>query len=316
VHAAVSLGLLALTLLALRQADLRGIGARLANLPRTTLLVASLLSLAQALAMATRLWSVFPHGARPGWAHVARAFGFGQLANSCLPGRVGDLIKALAMSRPSLPSGGTDTAGAMGVMLADKAVDAATLTLLVTAFAPALLAGLAARAYHATWIGALAVVLAALAALALRRARPAAFREVRRAIAAALQAVRALMTPRRLFVALALGTCAWVAEATSMRVLSAPFGLDLSIPQAMVGLLVLNVGIALPVSLANLGAYEAATVVGLVPFGATPPQAVAIGAIHHAVQVVAIALFALTFWLRDRLTQAAKVAIPTASPAE
>jgi hypothetical protein len=88
-----------------------------------------------------------------------------------------------------------------------------------------------------------------------------------------------------------------------MRVLSAPFGVELSIPQAMVGLLVLNVGIALPVSVANVGAYEAATVVGLLPFGATAPQALAIGAIHHGVQVTAIGMFALAFWLRDRVAR-------------
>lgn len=284
--------------------DLRHVGAQLAALPHTTLLVAALLSLAQAVAMATRLWSVFPRGTRPGWAQVARAFGFGQLANACLPGRAGDLIKVVAMSRPAGQregATGPDTAGAMGVVLADKAVDVATLMMLVTAFAPALLAGIAARALHVTWIGLLAVPLAAGATLALRRWRPGLFRKVRHAAVVTFGTVRALMTPSRLLLALSLGVCAWVAEAVSMQVLSAPFGVSLTIPQAMVGLLVLNVGIAVPVSVANVGAYEAATVVGLVPFGASAPQALAIGAIHHAVQVGTIALFALVFWVRDRV---------------
>jgi uncharacterized membrane protein YbhN (UPF0104 family) len=191
----------------------------------------------------------------------------------------------------------------MGVMLADKAVDVATLTVLVGAFAPALLLGLAAKACHATWIGALAVLLAVGATLALRRFRPAVFGKVRHAAVVTWRTVRAMMTPRRLVVAVTLGVLAWAAEATSMRVLSAPFGVNLSVPQAMVGLLILNLGIAVPVSVANVGAYEAATVVGLVPFGATAAQALAIGAIHHAVQVTAIAFFAFTFWLRDRVVK-------------
>lgn len=284
--------------------DLRHVGAQLAALPPTTLLVAALLSLAQAVAMATRLWSVFPHGTRPGWAMVARAFGFGQLANACLPGRAGDLIKVVAMSRPAGQCEGVtrpDAADAMGVVLADKVVDVATLTMLVTAFAPALLAGIAAGALKMKWGALLAVVLAGVTTLALWRWRPRLFGKVRHAAVVAWGTVRALMTPGRLMLALSLGVCAWVAEAASMQVLSAPFGVSLTIPQAMAGLLVLNVGIAVPVSLANVGAYEAATVVGLVPFGASAPQALAIGAIHHAVQVGTIAVFALAFWVRDRI---------------
>ncbi len=303
---ALPLGLLALTGLAMRQVDVRHIGAQLGSLPRTTLLFAALLSFAQALAMATRLWSVFPPGARPDWASVARAFGFGQLANACLPGRAGDVIKVVAMSRRAgepVQASRPDTADAMGVVLADKAVDVATLTMLVTAFAPALLAGIAAGALHMTWVGVVALALAGAAALGLRRWKPVAVLKVRHAVVVTYKTVRALMTPKRLLSALGLGVCAWLAEAASMKVLSAPFGVALTIPQAMAGLLVLNVGIAVPVSVANLGAYEAATVVGLVPFGATAPQALAIGVVHHAVQVATIAAFALAFWVRDRVAQ-------------
>ncbi len=304
---AFTMGLLGLSGLAVREVDFRHVGAQLAALPRTTVLLAALLSVGQALAMATRLWSVFPEGTRPAWARVARAFGFGQLANACLPGRAGDVIKVVAMARPAGARGGgaagPNTVDAMGVMLTDKAVDVATLTMLVTAFAPTLLAGMTASVLHMTWIAAVAALLAAGGTLALRRWRPGVFGKVRHAALVTCGTVRALLTPRRLLLALTLGVCAWVAEATSMQVLSAQFGVRLSIPQAMVGLLVLNVGIAVPVSVANVGAYEAATVVGLVPFGASAPQALAIGAIHHAVQVGTIALFALAFWVRDRLVR-------------
>jgi uncharacterized membrane protein YbhN (UPF0104 family) len=96
-------------------------------------------------------------------------------------------------------------------------------------------------------------------------------------------------------------------------VLSSPLGVHLSLAQAIVGLLVLNLGIAIPVSVANVGAYEAATVVGLAPFGVPAGQALALGAMHHAVQLATIAAFALAFWLRDRLARARALRAPEAA---
>jgi uncharacterized membrane protein YbhN (UPF0104 family) len=63
----------------------------------------------------------------------------------------------------------------------------------------------------------------------------------------------------------------------------------------------LNLGIAIPVSIANLGAYEAATVLGLSPFGISVPTALAIGMIHHAIQIATVFVFAAAFWLCGRL---------------
>src|SRR5438477_134356 len=138
-----------LAALALRRIDLHDVAARLSALSRTTLLLAIGLSLAQAVVLATRLWSVFPRHARPSWATVARAFGFGQLANSYLPGRAGDVVKVFAMRAP----GGT-VADATGVMLAHKGLDVLTLALVVVAFGRGLLGALFAGALHvphATW---------------------------------------------------------------------------------------------------------------------------------------------------------------------
>jgi uncharacterized membrane protein YbhN (UPF0104 family) len=93
--------------------------------------------------------------------------------------------------------------------------------------------------------------------------------------------------------------------------LAHPLGVHLSLPQAIGGILVLNLGTALPVSVANVGAYEAAMAVGLRAFGASVAQGIAIGVLHHAVSLATIATFALLFWVHDRLTaRRARVAGP------
>jgi len=274
--------------------------AQCSALPPAMVLVAVGVSLAQAFTLATRLWTVFPSGARPRWLEVVRAFSFGQFANACLPARAGDAVKVVAMANggASRCASGAD---ATGVVLADKALDAATLAGLVLVFSPALLVGAVAGVMHLAWVAGAALALAAAGAYALRRWWPSAFAKARRGVSATVGALRGLLTPRRLAAGVALAGAAWAAEAATIVLLAAPLGVHLSLAQAIVTLLVLNVGIAVPVSVANVGAYEAAVVMGLSPFGVAFPQAVAIGVVHHAVQVAAIALLALVFWVRDRV---------------
>lgn len=296
---------LTLGFLAFRRLDLHGVLAQMRGLSRASALLVLGVAIAQAFALATRLWIVFPAGARPRWGRVARAFGFGQFANACLPGRAGDVMKVVTIARDrpdgSEATGQATAADVTGAMLADKAIDMVTLGALVLVFAPALLLGVLAAATHAAWIAVAAAGLLVAAVLVTRHCLPAVFDRAVRFASSTCRTLRGALTPGRLACALALGVAAWLAEAGSMLVLSSSFGLHLSLAQTIVGLLVLNLGIAIPVSMGNVGTYEAATMVGLAPFGVAPAQALALGAFHHAVQLVAIALFALAFWLRDRL---------------
>lgn len=307
----LGLGVLALPALALRHINLGLVGASILAIPHSTLLLALVVSLFQIVALATRLWSVFPDKTRPGWARVARAFGFGQLANACLPGRAGDVVKVVAISKDeggedavaaghARPAPATSAADATGVMLADKALDFTTLGALVLVFAPALLVGLLAGAAHVAPIAGATALVAVVIGFALHRWWPTAFAKLWRGANATWAALRSLLTPSRLATGLTLGCTAWLAEAGSMMILGSPMGVHLSLAQAIMGLLVLNVGIAVPVAPGNVGAYEAATVVGLAPFGVPPAQALALGALHHVVQLATIGGVALCFWVRDR----------------
>ena len=60
-------------------------------------------------------------------------------------------------------------------------------------------------------------------------------------------------------------------------------------------LFLLNVGIAVPITLGNIGTYEAALVVGLTLWGVETNEAVAVALSHHFVQVLSLVVLAASF---------------------
>jgi uncharacterized membrane protein YbhN (UPF0104 family) len=278
---ACGVGLLAIGVVAARAVSWGPVLAQAARLPLPMLALSAGAAAVKALLQTTRLWTVFPRGRRPAWTRVARAHGLGQLTNACLPARVGDALKVVAMR-----DGDATAADATGAVLADRAMEAVTLVLLVVVLAPALLIAVFVGALHLGWAVGLAVVAAVAMIELLRRARPRLFAKLRRGLAAAWRGLRDPTTSRRL-------------------------GVHLSLPQAISGVFVLNLGTALPVSVANVGSYEAALAVGLRAFGASLAQGIAIGVVHHAVQLVTIAAFALLFWVHDRLARRGALAVVT-----
>jgi uncharacterized membrane protein YbhN (UPF0104 family) len=194
-------------------------------------------------------------------------------------------------------------ADATGVVLAEKALDVVTLGGMVLLFAPALVLELGVGALHAAWIGGAVLLLTVFAVTIAKQLWPVAFAKLRCAAGATWRAARHVLTPGPLLAGLALGCLSWLAEAWSFALVSGPLGVHLTMGRAFVALLALNMGIAVPVSVANVGAYEAATAAGLATFGVPVPQALAIGAMHHAVQEATAGAFALVFWLRDRVVK-------------
>ncbi len=69
-------------------------------------------------------------------------------------------------------------------------------------------------------------------------------------------------------------------------------GSPLSVPAAVGVLVVLNVGIAVPVSFANIGTFEAAAAFGLTRAGVPVAHALAIALLHHVIQVACVVLSA------------------------
>jgi uncharacterized membrane protein YbhN (UPF0104 family) len=206
-------------------------------------------------------------------------------------------------------------ADATGAMLADKGFDVVTLALVAVVFGRQVLVSALASSKHAALVIAGAVVVAWVAWLVLRRFFPRVHERLRSAPAATWAAARSLFTAKRLALGLCLGVAAWLAEVGMLALLCGGIGVHVTFAQSTVALVVLNLGIAVPVSAGNVGAYEAATVFGLAPFGVSMNDALAVGMLHHAVQIVAAVLPALFFWAVDRCTRRPEVDVAvTASP--
>jgi len=306
VKLAVTVLALGLAALSLHGVPFSALVARLAAFPRWAFVAAVGASLAQVALLTTRLWLVAPRGERPSFLSVARAYAFGQLGNAFLPGRSGDVVKVVALSRRdgAAPGEARPSVGsATSIVLVDKALDVLTFAGLAAVAGRGLAGGALAGAAHFAWILVPVLALAGIGVLVLRRVRPSTFARLSASARRTQAAARRVLAPRRLAAGVALGAAGWLAELLAMVALGAGLGLHISVLHVLAGLVVLNIGISVPISLANVGTYEAATVAGLAPFGVPVAPALALGALHHAVQLLAAIVPALAFWLRDRLRE-------------
>ena len=290
------------------------------------------LSLVQAASGAIRLWFVFPRAKRPGLVRVARAFSFGQLVNTYVPGRAGDVFKVLSIARDhdrrrgdhgrrdhgdhaNAPAhGSASVAETTGAVLADRGLDVASLVLLAAVFGGGALVTFVVRMAEHLWLAALAAgVIAAMLAVCWR-VWPGGFRRLGRAVSSVLVATRAALSAHRLPAIVAMALAGWIAELVAMTLLAAELGFHLSFPHAVVAMFVLNLGIALPVTVANVGAFEAAAAAGLAAFGIPMADGIAIGTVLHAGQVAAVIIAAVAFWLRDCWLRRARAVCDAALP--
>ena len=342
------MGLSALSIRALHPSAVFG---RIGALPPYALIYALIAALLQSVFLATRFWIVFAPRHRPRWVDVARAFSFGQFVNLYLPARAGDVLKVIALSRDSrdsrpgatrdatrdltrgaTPSGASvndrappiTAADATGALLADKGLDVVALALLALAFARGALAFELARMDGAGGaglaVGAVGAIGGAVAAMwLLRRFWSSGYAKIASGARGTMSAVRGILSPGRFPGGLALGALSWLAELAMMAFICRGLGVHVTFGQSVCALVVLNVGIAVPVSVANIGAYEAATVVGLLPFGVSTTDAIAIGTIHHAMQIGAVIVSALGFWMGNRIiaraAQKSALIVPAELPA-
>jgi uncharacterized membrane protein YbhN (UPF0104 family) len=290
----------AVVLFGMREVGLSGVVAKMRSATPLALALVVGLSLVKIALGAFRLWFVFPRVRRPALVGVARAFSFGELMNTYVPGRVGDAFKVASIARAHEARDGRSIAETTGALIAERGLDVASLALLAAIFGGGALLTVASGMVHRLWIvGAVALGVGVVFA-AVRRVWPNAAGVLARVFSSTLSAMRGAVSAHRLSAIVAMALVGWIAELVSLSVLASALGFHLAFPQAVVAVVVLNLGIAVPVSVANVGAFEAALAVGLSHFGVPTPDAVAIGTVLHAAQIGAVILAALAFWLRDR----------------
>jgi len=270
------------------------------HVPPLSLAGALLLVLCQLAFQALRLWAILPRDAPLTLGRTAYAFTVGEWCNIFAPARAGDALKVVLLNRAggarpiSLPK-------ATGAVLADKIVDAGTLVLLCAATGLVGLIGAGVRArLPGTEITLAGGAVGALVFLSVRLARPRWFARLTLLRGELAKGLSALADPARTLASVVFSLGAWTAELLAIRVLCGALSFPLSPPQLVLALVVLNLGISVPVSLANLGVYEALLVFGLSRSGLPLSAAVAIATLHHGLELLGTNLGAagLVLWVR------------------
>jgi len=280
--------------LGLSHQDLRReIGKSLTSFRVAPLAAAFLLVLAQVGCQSLRFWAAVPPGARLTVVEAAHVFTAGDWANIFAPARGGDVLKVVLMKRVG---GDRDInlPGATGAVLADKIVDLGSL-LLLCAITGSL--GIVGKGADAPNLGPLlvgagtAAVLLALIVVS-RRTWSERLKNLSRQL---WEGLSTLKHPVRCLISVSFGVGAWAAEMFALLVLCGGLGVAPAPPRIAFALALLNVGTAIPVSVASLGVYEAALTYGLSQSGLPLPSAIAVATAHHVLQLLALSLCAAAF---------------------
>jgi len=290
------------TLLAITHPEqVRAFSHALARLSPLSIALAFSLILAQVSAQALRMWAIIPRDTPLSVLRAGYIFTVGDWTNIFVPARGGDALKVVLMTR-----GETDRrmslTKAAGAMLADKVVDIGTLFLLCA------IAGLMSVVLTKTrsvlpsrsvMIGVAGAVVLLIAWLRYRPPRWVAARMAGvRELAGGLSALRDPVW------CLASVTCSVSARATevlALAVLCRAVGAPLSLPQVFLALVIVNLSVTVPVSVANVGVYEAGLAFGLTRAGMPLPFAITVATTHHVLELLGITLSAAGYALASRL---------------
>jgi uncharacterized membrane protein YbhN (UPF0104 family) len=242
----------------------------------------------------TRLWALIPAPRQANWWTALRAFMFGQAINCFAPARAGDAVKVVVLNRESQKR--ISIPMATGVLLSDKLIDIISFTLLCLAGSHAW-AGkvkeLPFPALRGAGLGILAV-LAILAGVyfALPRLRDR-LRVWYQSLSLGLaQGLAPLKSPRQGGLALAVSILGWIGELLAIQALCSGQGYSLTWEQVLWVMVVLNVGVAIPVAVANIGAFEASMTFGLGQVGVPAVEGLAVATVHHAFQILGVYFWA------------------------
>jgi len=218
-----------------------------------------------------------------------RIYCIGQIGNSFLPGRMGDLYKSLALSRDKQRKKSSSITKIGGsIFIVDKIVDLVALLILLFYFHSAKNAEFSVffanidLSGSVKWVGGIIILI--LIALFASRLFLGSI-SVKKFLVDMLQGFSSLSSfPKNLGI-FVCGLAAWICEAYIFVSLSSSFDWKVGISDAFRVLAILNLGVALPLSLANLGIYEASVVFALSQWNIPLTEALALASWHHLAQL-------------------------------
>lgn len=297
--------------LLLRSIDAADTWARLSTADPFWFLGACAVTVSGYALRAVRWGNLLSGSARPSFGRLFSATMIGFLAINTLPARLGELVRAYALSRAERIS----TATVLGSVAVERVFDLAALGAfwslsLMVAPLPAwfrwsgfVTLGLTVIATGALWGFHRFGGWRALAAETgpLRRLPDGPRRLLGAAIPAFGEGVRGIASPAVLARSGLLTAVMWIANAVVFLMTGSALGLHLPVWAPLLLAFVVCVGIMVPSSPGFVGVMEGACVVGLGLIGVGGPEALAYGVLYHATQLLPLVLLGSWYAVRQHV---------------
>jgi len=265
----------------------------LGSFPKGTVLLVLLCSSAQIVFMVLRFWTLLP--SEVPLSKASRCLVFGHLANNFAPARAGEALKIILLSKGTNP---IPLLTATGSFAADRIADLLTLIFIFIAFgayrSPVFQFSLPALDIRIALI--LGAVFLALGVLLFTNSK------IKNHIKAGLEKLafgfRNLANPKKFGLSFLFGVSCWYAEVVALYLLCSAQGLTVSAGEIIGIIVILNLGLSLAFSVANVGTFEASMVFALSRLHCPTETAIAIAVCHHAIQLVAVVILSSFLALR------------------
>jgi len=258
--------------------DWRAFGGALAGVALVPLAIALAVSTLQVFAQLLRFYVLVPATVMPPLWELLDATAIGQLLNYATPLRAGDAYKLLRLA-PGVA--GEAKTGRFGTLLAALLVErAADVVGLFVMAAWASLSELEAWWFSVlpsagtAWKIAIAAVVVALLLAVLARRLP-------RALGSFFGTTWGALRSPRFAASIGVALLTWTLDAGTLFWTTRAGGFPLPFRAVMQSVFVLNLGIAMPITVGNIGVFEAALAFALTRHGVPAERALAIATVEH-----------------------------------
>lgn len=239
------------------------------------------------------------------YGELWRATAIGMMANTLLPARIGELVRAYALSRQTA----VPFSASFASLIVDRVFDAVVvLTLLVAALLDPKFPGGVTAAYATYGILLLLAVVGGLYAIVffpgklirlfeilVRRVMPRFEERGRVLLRSFADGLSVLRHPRRFLVVLFWTVLHWLVQALSFWIMFRALGIMVPFSAAILVMGLIVVGVAAPSTPGFFGPFEFAAVAGLKIYGVDESLAGAWALTTHILSLVPITLFGLYY---------------------